>query len=68
MTANATHKRICFVKSFKFHLRPQTYYDKTAYPAFPGSIARGSAAAGLPLPEVGVAIRTYTIPNCRANK
>jgi hypothetical protein len=35
MTANATQSRICFVKSFKFHLRPQIRYDKKAMWAFP---------------------------------
>src|ERR1700674_1636257 len=28
MTANQTQSRICFVKSFKFHLQPQLHYDK----------------------------------------
>ena len=30
MTANATHKRICFVRSFKFHLQP--HHLTTKYP------------------------------------
>ena len=52
MTANATHKRICLVKSFKFHLRPQSYYDKRARPAFPFPSDIGNGSSNLHHPKL----------------
>ena len=35
MTASAIHNKICFVRSFKFHLQPMSHYDNESIGAFP---------------------------------
>src|SRR5271154_2310059 len=35
MTASAIHNKICFVRSFKFHLQPMSHFDNESTGAFP---------------------------------